>query len=819
MFFKFNRRFKLLQVDDTFAELLSVADNGDLEFELCYSVKQSEVVHRNALTVAATVISRNIERRPLLENSHDGRINSKALVKNILRQVQNAKTTLKNRESYVAARRNSSILSRVNNENIPQLRAKVPTKLITRMRHTRLQPVPTAEIKQENDVRPLLQMTAHNNLLDIQTTLSSSIELPARRIMHDMIVRQGRDPSTVTGLTHRSLAAKSVYRGLLRPSRAPERSFDPSVRLLHHHLFRNNTRPFRRTTAEVEDQESVHLPVNGVEDDIIIPIVVTIPRAAQRVENRDVSHFLVRFELFDGESCAVIDTVTVPLDVARHLKLFYTPKEPPTVNAVKAPLASKVNLEVRQVDPGATAVRVYKKTIGRATVDTDDYALIGTYDLTMIGQLNVPVDIAIESPAIYRVVPLGEFGAVSSEYTNVVVTPDRYRPIKALAVNAQNAEQGIEIEVREFPPDCAAIEILCRNRSTHEKEWTNVGGVTLIDDATRTAGQFSTVHDTVSDYRVYEYVARVIFRGGTSELAGNTLVERIPDEPGRVDIQITDLIVSHEEAAPNVSFTMRSVLPEQDLDMIRQMMDKQQIQQFFNNDLAKEREFFQGLVAHNVQRVNLTTGQREDFGVITADFFNDQTLRKSQSAEPLRYENKYRYEISALVRSPETLFEKFEKTSVDEVTRKSYTFKPSKFLHPITLREGTLVTSRGLKTRYAKDTMTHGRIGTVETVEVSFDSPPARIIEQNVSRFNKGLNIITWKLEGSIDQIDHFLIMKDVHGVRTVIGKSHSEFEFGNGQYLHPVGELDEGELAYVIVPVFNDYTLGEEETTNVVIV
>jgi hypothetical protein len=175
--------------------------------------------------------------------------------------------------------------------------------------------------------------------------------------------------------------------------------------------------------------------------------------------------------------------------------------------------------------------------------------------------------------------------------------------------------------------------------------------------------------------------------------------------------------------------------------------------------------------------------------------------------------------VTTLLRQPETMFQEFVKTSVDQVTKKSYNFSPAKFLHPLALTKGIIVTSAGLKTRFAKEPMAHGIVGTLQTVEVSFDNQPARVIDASTARFNKYLNVLTWKLEGSISQVDHFLIVKDVHGVRTVIGKAHSDFKFGNCQYLHPLTSRDKGEIKYIITPVFNDYTLGVPVSTNAVIV
>jgi hypothetical protein len=304
-----------------------------------------------------------------------------------------------------------------------------------------------------------------------------------------------------------------------------------------------------------------------------------------------------------------------------------------------------------------------------------------------------------------------------------------------------------------------------------------------------------------------------------SELSGNATVEFIKTAPGKVDIRVSDMNVVNDVNEPNITFRMRSNIIDENIDTILALMKRQDIKEYFNNDIGKEREFLKGLIAHNVQRIELDTGKREDFGVVVDEFFDDKEFRKNNAVSPLKYGRKYRYEIATLIRAPETMLEKFVKEKVDDVTKKPYQFKPSKFLHPVVLKRGVLVTAAGLKTRYTKEPMSHGFIGTIETVEVSFDDQPARVNNASASRFDTNLNVVTWKLEGSIDQVDHFLIVKDVHGVRTLVGKTHSEFEFGNCQYLHPLNSRDQGELRYIVIPIFNDYTIGTQTVTNSVIV
>ena len=112
-----------------------------------------------------------------------------------------------------------------------------------------------------------------------------------------------------------------------------------------------------------------------------------------------------------------------------------------------------------------------------------------------------------------------------------------------------------------------------------------------------------------------------------------------------------------------------------------------------------------------------------------------------------------------------------------------------------------------------------GVIGHVQAVEVSFDEEPAKMLQASVSSFDRKINSITWRIQGSIDQVDHFLIFKESNNVRTLIGKAHSEFNHGSCQYLHALGKRDTGAFSYVVIPIFNDYRVGTETKTNSIVI
>lgn len=821
MYFRFDRKFNVLKIDDGFARLLRVGASGDLAFEFNYKISQLEAVKRNSLKVNVTVLSKIVPRKPFIPISNGGFNATSTLVRSILTQVIDAKTIVKEQQTHTVAFRSSDISAKINNEILGQLQASPSAQNIQALYSTVLNPVTVGELKNSNQVQPILQYIAHSNLpvSNLETSTSASIDLDSRSVMYEMILRQGLDPSHITNMSHRSVAAIDSLGGLLRPSKVSEQNTDPAVQLLNWYILGEQADPFRTITTQIQDEAVVQVAQSVPQDELEISVPMIIPRFARFQEGATNSQFLVKFDLIDSQTQATIDTIVKPLDVSRHLQLFYTPRKAPLVKTAPSEVSSRVNLEIKQRDQHATRVQVFKKILTRSSTEVEDYVLVGTFPLlSRQASLLVPVEKPVNSAAIYRIVPIGQTGNQGFDYTNVVVRPARYSPLKAVAINAKSTESGIEVEVRQFPPSAVSIEILVRNLTTHETSYRSVGVVNLIDDATRVANYLSVLDTSVAVGRIYEYTARIIYESGTSELSGSAIVDFIKLVPGKVDLRISDLEVTSDNE-PNVTFTMNSIVLDENLDVILSLLKRQDIKEYFNNDIAREREFLKSLIAHNVQRVDLTSGIREDFGVVVDEFFDDRALQKNNAVSPLKYGKKYRYEIATLLRAPETMFEMFVKDRVDELTGKSYSFKPSKFLHPLVLTRGIIVTAQGLRTRYSQAAMSHGLVGTLETVEVSLDEQPARIVSPSTARFDKSLNVLTWKVEGSIDQIDHFIITKDVHGVRTLIGKAHSEFEFGNCQYLHAVGPRDRGELKYIITPVFNDYRTGISSITNSVII
>jgi hypothetical protein len=821
MYFRFQKKTQLLDIKDSYAHLADVLDNGDLKFEFTYSITHRDVITHKAQRVTIDVESRHIVKKPLLGKTQRGRVDTRALVSNVRTAIIDAKSTLQQRSRYLIAQRHSDITAFVNNDVLPQLRARAPVTAIPFFNRPRLALVPVNDVKENNDPQPLLHRIANTAVIpDFQLMLTASAGEDPQALMHDMITRQGLDPSYILNLAPRALSEATTHGGLSNPTHALEYVTDPATRLLHHHLFPPIFDVPPTTTEHIVDTDMVHVLQTVTDDTIDVTVPVVIPAAKLKEEGANITQLYVIFHLIDSTTNLPLDSITKVLDVSKHLHVFHTPKLAPRVKAASSEVSTRINLEIKQVDPGATEVQVFKKAFWVASTEVDDYSLVGTYNLTSQDQsLLIQVDLPRQSPALYRVIARGRQSMQGFDYTNVAIRPHRYSPVRAVSLTAKQVDTGIQLEVRHLPTNAVAVTFLRWNLTTFDDapsiEGTDVG---FIDDAVRRADLLTTIDTDMTLNNIYRYVARVIYKDGSTNDFGNALLEFIQPSPGQVDTRIDDLNVSHD-VVPNVTFGIATITVDTDLDAVKKMVENQGLTPFFQGDIQEQRDQLTHLIAHSVQRIDLNTGERENFGVLTGNTFDDGALRKNQAIKPLVYGHRYRYEIYPLLRAPETMFDSFQKEATDAVTKKPYTFFPAKFLHPHTLRRGVIVTANGAKQRHAKDPMAYGVIGSITSVEVSFDEDSARVIDPVAANFDRKLNVISWKLLGDIHQVDHFLILKEVHGMRSFIGKAHSEFTNGICQYLHPITNHDVGSLRYVIIPVYGDYKLGAHATTNTLLV
>ena len=821
MYFKLPQAPQIIKVADDFAHLSNITSTGDLNFEFTYSASSADVIKHNVSKVTVTVVTHAVKPKRLMGNTRRGAVDSRSLVTNIRTAISDAKTLRHDQLNYVIASVDSDVVSLISCTAVPQLRAGVSAAEIPAFAHPRLVLVTAGDVKRNNDPRPVLQRATNSVAVpDIQESGDLAKHEDIHALSIRMLTKMGQDPSQALSLTPRTSSEYATHNGLSNTSRAVERTTDPASRLLNTRLFSSMVTLPPTTTDDIQDVDRVQVLQRTSDDELLVTVNMLVPKEGLVLDGSPVGHVLVTFDVIGRAGGMKVCSLTRTLNISKHVQAFNLPKVPPTVRVASSSGDLVGMIEITQADRSATAVKVFRKRLWSSSADVDKYALVGTYGLTAAqGAISVPIDVPETSPVIYRVIAIGQQSAMSYEYTNVVVSPARHTSIAATTIDVTQTDTGIGVSVHNLPTDAVALYVLKWNMTTFDRKPTILNDdVFFIDSTTRSADVVSTVDGVVSPGNVYQYSARIVYHDGNVKDFGQAVLEFLDPQNGLVNVRYTNLNVI-SDVTPNVTFDLTIDINSTNLDQVKHMLALQGMSEIFAGDVAAQRDELAKIIAYSVDRIDTTSGERESFRTLIDRHFDDAALRKNQAVKPLVYGRSYRYEVCPQLRAPETMFNDLVKTSKDPTTLKSYSYSPAKFLHPLALNAGTIVSSKGAAQRYVKDPMGFGAIGDVTSIEVSLNALPISLNNVRAARFDRHFNNITWNVMGDMSRIDSFVVMKEVHGMRTVLGKVHSQSQSGMCQYVHKITNDDVGELRYVIQPVMGDYVRSPETVTNSLII
>ncbi len=353
--------------------------------------------------------------------------------------------------------------------------------------------------------------------------------------------------------------------------------------------------------------------------------------------------------------------------------------------------------------------------------------------------------------------------------------------------------------------------------SLYQKEPSIIGEPLLLNG--RGSSPLILTDSSVKKNHIYEYFCKLIYRDGHTEIAPHKLtIEYLPVTNNVVETNLGKPVVLQEGGEIDVVFNMESNLIETNVDLIKRAMSEQGLYGIFQEDIIKNKEKLQNLLGYKVERTNLTTGEVEDFGILIDSKFSDKKFGKIKGVKPVQGGFEYRYSVSTYFRSPETLISTFTRT-VETSTNLNYTFSPAKWLHPVTLSKGNIVTEKALATNHAKSDFSHGSVGNISTVNVSLANVLPSLYEGKASRLSNKYVLIQWKVQGELSKIDHFIVILEMLGMRKIVGKCHNISDANYFQFLDSLDEGEHGALTYHILPVFYDYSRGTDLSTNQVIV
>lgn len=793
-------------------------DKAMFVYRINYLVNPSKALKNGSTTVEIIVSSKAPGTDPVRTFDTS---NPQALVRNLLLRTQQQKDSIRAAKQTRLFTYKSDFTKSIPNNLVPQIRQSIRKPVLQTKQTvvTRL----VSDLTTENKLQPVIEV--NRNLYSQTSTAIDNTML--RKVSNDLLYESGLDPASIAGSkTNTIIPAKHMLAGTISAKNKTATSLSSNttgVDFLMSSLL---------STTTVENQlqitgNSYMTTFETTTNDSWITVSETLSIPQQRLAG--LSSFYLIFKIKNSRG-VTLQTVWKPINHQAQLGVLRLPVSPPIIRTQKIGSFGQNVIQTKQIDPHGTSIRLYRKTTSSTQTNK------GSAAYTLVGEMKAEkgddyvrfVDFySSTQPTIYRAVSVNADGNMSCEFSSMVVRTVRGPVAKTsstqnlsrfVSISSEIQTTAIVLTLSKFPSSGpVAFRVLRRDVTLKSEEPTMVGDVTLIDSS---GVDSTTVVDTSPKLgRIYEYRVQLIHASGKVDDSSTVhLVRFEPVTANIMSIVVTPPAIEQNGANVDVTFEISKEIIENSADRIKALLNQQGFIGEFQDEIIADRSRLGNIFAITVKRHNLTTGETEDFGVVTSETFSDRALGTARGVSSLEPGNEYKYTLTAFARNIETLLPTLEKSDTTKPSL-AYSYLPSEWLHPLTLSEGSIVSQSSLNRNHSRNDLTFGEVSDIKEFTVSLAETLPSIYDGKASLLDNKSIALRWKVQGSITKIDHFLIVLDILGMRTVVGKAHNISSTNSLQFIDKLENGESGGLVYLIIPVYYDYSRGPEFKTNVVVV
>jgi hypothetical protein len=804
------------------ARLLQLTADGHFEYQISYKIDPSV-----ALREEASVVKIHVSVEPLLKASVTtmDSFNPTAMTKGILTKTPRQKDFIRSENEKKLMTITSDFKTRIPRVLAPDLVRKTATAPTIRTDFT-ISPVSVDVIDRSGVVLPVLDTSTTGRVTD-RASSTAGITLASDAVRVDstgLLFTRRTDPAAAVGSkTYMITSAVHAIAGTIPES--------VSSRVM---LSKEDSSPARLIGSLLRDVPTITRTMLGKSDvmnvasktsesTLTVTETVMIP-----ISLISVSEFYLTFELTKATG-VIIQSLSKAVPHASNVAKLKIPVEPPELVVRSLSQFGRNILNIRQVDDNATSVKLYRRVVSKAASFTDaTYNHIGSVRVSSRnGFVRVEDRVASTNPIIYRVVAVNEDGVSGAEFASAVIEQPKgitsrrgffnRRPYGAVVI-AELSNNVVNVAVKSIPAGVKSVAILKKDVSLKSKPLVRLTAPVLVKTNSTLPILFQD--SQVFPGRSYEYSVELYYPDGTVEVSKSTFLEYQPLVTNVVEATISEPeVIAATNGNVDVIFNITKEIVKGNMDFIKSLLQAQGLLPEFQAEVLANRDKLQQVFATRVIRQNLSTGECEDFGIIDDGEFSDVKFGRKKGVKPLESGFEYSYTVQIFGSPPERLFSTFSKTVTSADGETSYTFKPSKWHHPIALNEGTLVSEGSLARNHGKSELELGRMVEQKVITVSLAEFLPSVVEASATRFGSRSVLIRWKVQGNLNKIDHFIILLEMMGMRTVVGKSHNISSTNQLQFVDLLTNKECGKLVYLVVPVYYDYARGSESRTNAVII
>lgn len=784
-----DRQSGILSLPDDSASLEDITKDGKYRYLVKYQVDIVKAIRANTLVVKIHVSNNPPDNRDVPGFT---RLNGDQIIQNLLtRQAQRVEVNRSFAQSYIKTFV-SDFTAAIPNNKTKELTTSKLRKQTTDPRligsqpflfqDTRFELVRASELTRNNVSQPILQTPLFQPFL---TDVGPA--QPPQEHGFNLVMQYGIDPSSIATRTTLYADTERVRAGILQRPKGVARdviqgaslgAIQPSFGLLNTILGSRGDRPSDQTG--LADHDFAHVFVSEPTNTRVI-----VEDLFLNISDLGDQFYLI-FSLQDLDGIEV-ERVSTLVHHSRNVAVFTLPVTPPFLSIT--PGKGHNRLEIKQLDPNGSGVYVYRRVIETHSAITEaSYVQITKFPLRVQDGSKWYVDTNPGmNPVIYRVIAHNRSELKSHDFVSAVVNPtQQILGVQAnaqqrrlfVSVNVKVLARTVQIELNDIPTGVLSMRVYRRDLSRHEnlEESTEVGNTVYIPGLPTQNARYYVTDTSPVDGRVYEYSVLLIFKDGTEFWSTSpATIQFNPILNNVISTTSSPIQAVNVGSDLDIQFSLGSVIAEGKVDQIKKAMEQQGILGFFQDDITQNREKLQNLIAYQVKRTNITTGECSDMGVFIGTRFSDRAVGKNLGISAPQEGHVYEYTINTHFRSAQSLISTFT-TAVTSLINPSldYSFRPSKWQHPVTLNAGSLVSATSLQRNHANSDFTFGTVGDIVHLRIDLSAVVPSIHDATVKTLGKGKVLVQWSLKGQNKKIDHFIVTKEEMGMKTMVGKTHA---------------------------------------------
>jgi len=552
----------------------------------------------------------------------------------------------------------------------------------------------------------------------------------------------------------------------------------------------------------------------------------------------DPGKYYAVIDLID-KSGRIIQTKTRTVDHNQKIEDLYRLKVPPSIFAFQSE-DSVINVALNQMDPNGKKIRLFSKSMDPSSFSKGSgFSEIGTYDATYNGDsIMISVNPHPGKTVIFRAIAIsrtGMLGTFSDTVVKSIAKPPNLKAASNLGIvnlMSRNTTSGIDVLAKGVAGNPVSIYFLRKNITAGDRKFVALSPKNG-DLMYRNGKRYQLLDTLVFDGNTYEYKCKMVFADGIERISNSSTIitrtriqENISVSSSNPSVRSTGKVGSYV-----VSISPKIEIPTSDADLVKTTFENLGLSDLYSEEIEDIKSEFENITAFNVTRFDTVTGEEEDFGIISTERFEDMGDQTRGISAPAAG-REYVYKFDALVRIPDDIISEIKTTQPSRNIKKMSTSAltvagrsnsavsndinfnfSQKFTSPTAIRNGTLSYGGALASRHAENSFEMGMTGISKTVTVKTPDTEIKIKAKKPRMGRSGGVKLKWTVDGSIDKIDHFIIMASRLGVTVPVGTHHAISKTAGFEYTDESQSGILGDVEYSIVPVFSDYTQGSIST------